>query len=87
MTIRCMRIACRVPKATNTDSEYVVFKVFSRNEWLHESTSMCHLCVQYIASIFTFTVGIFILLNGFLQRNVSQVRKHDVIAQWTVLTF
>jgi len=25
--IRCMRIACRLPKATNTHSEYVIFIV------------------------------------------------------------
>jgi len=28
LTVRCMRIACWIPKATNTHSEYVILIVF-----------------------------------------------------------
>ena len=38
--IRRMRIACWVPKATNTHSEYVILIAFPLQQWLHERTSM-----------------------------------------------
>jgi len=50
MKIRRTRIACWIPKATNTHSEYVIFISFSLQQWLHERTSLlrytyivCHL--------------------------------------------
>jgi hypothetical protein len=36
MTIWHMRIACWIPKATNTRSEYVIFGAFPLKQWLHE---------------------------------------------------
>jgi hypothetical protein len=36
MTIYRRRIAFRIPKAANTQSEYVIHIVFSLQEWLHE---------------------------------------------------
>jgi len=33
MAIRRMRIACWIPKATNTHSEYVTLIVFTREKW------------------------------------------------------
>jgi hypothetical protein len=33
MTIRRMRIACWIPKATNTHSEYVIFIAFQLQKW------------------------------------------------------
>ena len=35
-----MRIACWVPKATNTQSEYVIPTAFPLQQWLHERASM-----------------------------------------------
>ena len=35
-TIRRMHIACWVPKATNTHSEYVILIVVPQQRWLHE---------------------------------------------------
>jgi len=35
-TIRRMRIACWVTKATNTHSEYIILTVFARQPWLRE---------------------------------------------------
>jgi hypothetical protein len=40
MTIWRMRIACWIPKATDTHSEYVIFNAFPLQQWLHERTSM-----------------------------------------------
>jgi len=40
MTIRCMRIACWISKATNTHSEYVILTAFARQKWLNERASM-----------------------------------------------
>ena len=35
-----MRIACWITKATNTNSEYVIFIAFPLQQWLHERASM-----------------------------------------------
>jgi len=47
LTIWRMRIACWIPKATNTYSEYIILIAFPLQEWLHERTSM--LGYTYIA--------------------------------------
>jgi len=49
MIIRRMRIACWIPKATNTHSEHGIFIVFPPQQWLHERASM--LRYMYIASL------------------------------------
>jgi len=40
VTIWRMRIACWVPKATNTCSEYVILITFPLRHWLHERASL-----------------------------------------------
>jgi hypothetical protein len=40
MTIWRMRIACWIPKATNTHSQYVILISFALQQWLHERASM-----------------------------------------------
>ena len=40
MTMWRMRIACWIPKATNTHSEYAVLIVFVLQQWLHERASL-----------------------------------------------
>ena len=40
MTIWRMRVACRIPKATNTHSEYVILNAFPLQQWLPERASM-----------------------------------------------
>jgi hypothetical protein len=47
MTIWHMRVACWIPKATNTHSEYVILIDFPLQEWLHKQTWM--LCFMYTA--------------------------------------
>ena len=40
MKIWCVRVACWIPKATNTHSEYVIVIAFLLQQWLHERASM-----------------------------------------------
>jgi len=49
MTTWRMRIACWIPKATNTNSEYAILIAFLMQQWLHERASM--LRFTYIACV------------------------------------
>ena len=49
MTIRRMRIACWIPKATDTHSQYVILIVFPWQQWLSERASM--ICYTYISCL------------------------------------
>ena len=40
MTMWRLRIACWIPKATNTHSEYVILIALSLQQWFHGSASM-----------------------------------------------
>jgi hypothetical protein len=40
MTIWRMRIACWIPKATDTHSEYVILIAFPLQQWLHNGASV-----------------------------------------------
>jgi hypothetical protein len=50
MTVWRMRIACRIPKATNILSEYVIRIAFPLQQMLHERASM--LRYTYIVCLF-----------------------------------
>jgi len=52
MTIWRMRVACRVCKATNTYSEYVILIVFTLQQWLHERASVLYLYLHCLSCIF-----------------------------------
>jgi hypothetical protein len=49
MTIWRMRIACWIPKATNTHSQYIILIVFRQQQWLQERASL--LRYTYIVSL------------------------------------
>ena len=49
MAICYVRIACWIPKATNTHIEYVILIVFPQQLWLNERASM--LCYTYIVRL------------------------------------
>jgi hypothetical protein len=51
ITIRCVRVACWITKASNTHSDYVILTVFRLQQWLQERTSK--LRYTYIAGIMT----------------------------------
>ena len=40
MTIWRLSIACWIPKATNTPSEYIILTAFPLQQWLRERASM-----------------------------------------------
>jgi hypothetical protein len=50
-TSRRMRVACCIPKATNTHSEYVILISLPLQQWLHERVSALHYvyitCIVY----------------------------------------
>jgi hypothetical protein len=51
MTIWCLRIACWLPKSTNTNSEYVILVAFPRQQWMHER--VCVFRYTYTARLVT----------------------------------
>jgi hypothetical protein len=52
MTIKCIRVACWIPKATNTHSQYVILMAFLLQQWLHTLTSVLH--YMYIACLVSY---------------------------------
>jgi hypothetical protein len=50
---RCMSIACWLPKATDTHSEYIILIAFSLQQWFRERASL--LCPAYIACLVLFS--------------------------------
>jgi hypothetical protein len=54
MTIWHMRVACWVPKATNTHSEYEILNAFPLQQWLHEGNSL--LPYTYFACLFASSI-------------------------------
>ena len=55
MTIWRMRIACWLPKATNTHTEYVIRIAFPLQQWLHKRASL--LRYIYIACVVILVFG------------------------------
>ena len=53
-----IRIACWLPKATNTNSQYLIIIAFLLQKWLHESISI--LRSTYIACLVIIIVALFI---------------------------
>ena len=42
MTVWCIHVACWIPKATNTHTEYVILFALPLQQWLHEHASLSH---------------------------------------------
>jgi hypothetical protein len=49
--VRHMRIACRILKATNTHSKYVILIAFPRQRWLRERASKIRTYIACLVSI------------------------------------
>jgi len=49
MTIRRVRIACWIPKATDTHSEYIIVITFPLQQWLHERVSVLRWYEHYLS--------------------------------------
>jgi len=72
MTILRMRIACSMPKATNTYSEYVIFIVFSLQQWLKERVP--NLRQTYIAWLLFVLRRVLILCYRIVTRSQESCR-------------
>jgi len=53
LTVWCMRIACCIPKATNTHSEYAILIAFALQQWLHECASVLR-CTYFAGLVLNF---------------------------------
>jgi len=51
MAIWRVRIECWITKATDTHSEYVIVLAFPLQQWLHECSSMLHLCMHFLSCL------------------------------------
>jgi len=58
---RCMRIACWIPKATNTHSEWVILIAFPLQQWLHERASTLRRSTLPVLSRFLSVVYIIVV--------------------------
>ena len=67
-----LRIACRILKATNTHSQYVILIAFPPQQWLREHVSMFHVHCQYCFD------------SHFDSRTVSTVSLHCYSSQLSV---
>jgi len=76
ITICRMRIACWIPKATNTHSAYVILIAFLWQEWLHECASL--LCFTSIAHL--------VLVNKTVRVTVFDVGNYwtDLKIRWVL---
>jgi len=67
MTLWRMRIACWIPKATNTHSQYVIPIAFPLQQWLHQGTLVLrHTYIDCIVSIRVWKSGP-LSINGLLR--------------------
>jgi hypothetical protein len=57
MTTWRMRIACCVPKASNTHSEVIIFIAYPRQQWLHGRALMLHYTQLYCLPWYFFFVA------------------------------
>jgi len=65
VTVWCVCIACWIPKATNTHSDYVILTAFLLQQWLHERSTMLRIyahCLSCSDSLHSGT-GAMLLLN------------------------
>jgi len=63
ITILLMCILCWIPKATDTQSEYVILIAFQLQQWLNESPSMlrytCIGCLVFIENLVPYKTEIY----------------------------
>jgi len=57
VTLWRMRIACWIPKATNTHSQYVILIVFPLQHWLHERASVLRLRTLLVLFLFALAIS------------------------------
>ena len=66
--IRRMRIACWIPKATNTHTGCIILIAFPLQQWLYESTSMLR-----------YTYAACLVIHIYQLKYIVQMKRQDVI--------
>ena len=83
MTIWSTRIACWIPKDTNTPSEYVILTAFSLQQWLHEHASMVR--YTYISCIVKLNL-IHIPCNSLIIKYLVQ-KNSTINNKWSFVSY
>ena len=70
MTIWYMRAECRITKATDKHSEYVIIIAFKLQQWLHQCASMLHYafiaCLVFLITEYSAVVIQYFSLTAYL---------------------
>jgi hypothetical protein len=64
MAIRRMGISCRIPKATDAHTEYVMMIAFPLQKWLHERASVSHTYTACLVIVKYIVVASIVIING-----------------------
>jgi len=75
-----MRTACRIPKATNTHSEYVVLITLPLRQWLHERVSLLrYTCIIFLFFLLptqkNFGIGLLKFWANMLPENTGELKS------------
>jgi len=75
MKIWCIPIACWIPNATNTHSEYVTLIALSQQQWLHELVSLLlHSILRVLfILVFFYIFGLQAVIRNILDRMVTDI--------------
>jgi hypothetical protein len=89
MTIWRMRVACWVPTATKTHSEYVTLIALPRQQWLHERATMIHcMYIPCLVNVVHLTYNVCFYLRACFREAAVRLypKVHDFvnIKAWSV---
>ena len=70
-----MGLACRITKATNTFSQYLMFIALPLQQWLHERALMLHYTYIVYLAISELSTSITILWHILIVSFISHTRK------------
>jgi len=77
MTVWRIRIACWIPKSTNTHSEFVIIFAFPRQQWLNEGSSVLHYdCLVYKYSYSSISLIVLFNRMAFVTNSVEVEEFH-----------
>jgi len=72
-----MRIACRIPKTADTQTEYVILIAFPLQQWLYECASILHYAYIVCLVFAVFIVGIG-LCDGLITHSEESYRVYVI---------
>jgi len=83
MTIRRILIACWIPKATNTHSQYVILIAFPLQQWLHDRASLLRTLSAVLSFILLYTSYFLTVDDGRRLWNTSRSLRFSVMNEST----